>query len=188
MSGSSVILKSSVSAEPERLLSSPQSPTCWFAVETKARFEKKVTAQLENKGFKVFLPLLTENHIWTDRNKSVTVPLFPGYAFVLTDRSQSAYHGVLRTAGLIRFVSFGGVVAEVAQKHIDDLELLLRQKVPLSLHAFVDVGRRVKIKSGSLKGLEGILMKCEKEKLVVSIHSIQRSLAIEIQGYDLEPV
>ncbi len=188
MSGSSIILKTSLSAEPEAFLRRPESSGYWFAVETRPRFEKKVAAQIENKGFKAFLPLLTENHTWTDRNKSITLPLFRGYAFVHTDRSQHAYQAILRTAGLIRFVSFGGVVAEVAQKQIDDLELLLRQKGPLSLHAFLNVGQRVRIRSGSLKGLEGILVKNEKEKLVVSIQSIQRSLAIEIQGYDLETV
>jgi hypothetical protein len=37
-----------------------------------------------------------------------------------------------------------------------------------------------------LHGLEGVLMQREKKKLVISIESIQRSLAIELQGYELD--
>jgi len=39
-----------------------------------------------------------------------------------------------------------------------------------------------------LHGLEGLLVQHDKGKLVISIESIQRSLAIEIQGYELELV
>jgi transcription antitermination factor NusG len=161
-------------------------PPQWFAIETRIRFEKKVAAQLTGKGFQVFLPLLTEHHQWTDRQKTVTIPLFPGYAFVHLDQSRNSAQAVLRTAGLIRFVSFGGIVAPVPKKQIEDLRMLLQQKGPFSSHPFVQIGQRVRIRSGSLQGLEGILLKQEKEKLIISIQSIQRSLAIEIRGYELE--
>jgi len=158
----------------------------WFAVETRRRFEKKVAAQLDHKGFQVYLPLMTERHKWSDREKAVTTPLFPGYAFVQLDRSRQSCQAVLHTAGLIRFVSFGGIVVAVPQKQIEDLQLLLQEKRQFSLHPFVRTGQRVRIRGGCLHGVEGILMQLEKEKLVISIESIQRSLAIEIQGYELE--
>jgi transcription antitermination factor NusG len=159
----------------------------WFAVETRRRFEKKVVAQLDRKGFKVFLPLLTEHHMWSDRQKVITIPLFPGYAFVYVNHSRDSYQAILRTAGIIRFVSFGGVVASVPKKQIEDLQLLLQAKSLFSLHPFVHAGQRVRVRGGCLNGLEGILIQHEK-KLVISIQSIQRALAIEIQGYELELV
>jgi transcription antitermination factor NusG len=158
----------------------------WFAVETRRRFEKKVVAQLDCKGFKVFLPLRTEHHRWSDRQKVITAPLFPGYTFVHVDQSRDSYQAILRTAGIIRFVSFGGVVAAVPKKQIEDLQLLLQAKSLFSIHPFVLAGQRVRVRGGCLNGLEGILMQHEKEKLVISIQSIQRALAIEIQGYELE--
>ncbi len=158
----------------------------WFAVETRHRFEKKVAAQLDHGGFNVFLPLLTQHHTWSDRRKIITVPLFPGYAFVQIDRVRDSWQMVLRTAGLIRFVSFGGIVVAIPPKQIEDLQLLLQQKGPFSLHPFISAGQRVRIREGCLRGLEGILVQQEKKKLVISIQSIQRSLAIEIEGYELE--
>lgn len=158
----------------------------WFAVETRYRFEKKVAEQLQSKGFRVFLPLLTEHHTWSDRQMAVTTPLFSGYAFVHLDPSRDSSRAVLQTAGLIRFVSFGGIVSAVPCKQIEDLQLLLREKGRFSLHAFVHTGQRVRIRGGCLHGLEGILLEQEKEKLVISIQSIQRSLVLEIQGYELD--
>jgi transcription antitermination factor NusG len=160
----------------------------WFAVETRHRFEKKVFSQLDHQGFKVFLPLLSEHHTWSDRQKVITVPLFPGYAFVLVDRSRDSWQVVLRTAGVIRFVNFGGIVVAVPPKQIEDLEMLLQQRGLFSLHPFVRTGQRVRIRGGCLHGLEGILIHNETNKLVISIQSIQRSLAIGIEGYELELV
>ena len=160
----------------------------WFAVQTRYRFEKTVVSQLHQKNCEVYLPLLTEHHRWSDRQKVVTVPLFPGYAFVHIDRSRESRQSVLQTVGLIGFVSFRGMVVPVPSKQIADLQLLLQQKGLFSLHPFVHTGQRVRIRGGCLHGLEGVLLQQENGKLLISIESIQRSLAIEIQGYELELV
>jgi transcription antitermination factor NusG len=175
-------------ASPEILRAQPTLPsTQWFAIETRIRFEKKVAAQLTSKGFQVFLPLLTEHHQWSDRKKAISLPLFPGYAFVSLYQSNDSSRAVLRTAGLVRFVGFGGIISPIPQKQIDDLRLLLQEKNPFAPHPFIQIGQRVRIRSGCLQGLEGILLHHAKEKLIISIQSIQRSVAVEIRGYDLEP-
>lgn len=163
-------------------------PSDWFAVQTRYKFEKKVIAQLDHKRCKAYLPLLTEHHQWSDRNQLVTTPLFPGYAFVHIDRSHDARTAVLQTTGLIGFVSFGGIVVPVPSKQIEDLQSLLREKGRFSLHPFVHAGQRVRIRGGCLNGVEGTFIKHEKAKLFISIESIQRSLAIEVEGYNLEMV
>src|SRR3954469_3040565 len=52
------------------------APGFWIAVQTRSRHEKTVAAQLEQKGVQNFLPLVTQEHKWSDRNKNVSVPLF----------------------------------------------------------------------------------------------------------------
>jgi transcription antitermination factor NusG len=175
------------SAAKVALLREPEAEV-WFALQTRYRFEKKVAAQLASKGMEVFLPLRTENRKWSDRQKLVTVPLFPGYAFVRAARSVALRLLVLQTAGVMGFVSFAGTAAIVPQKQIDDLRLLLAQAVPFSLYPFLRAGQRVRIRGGCLHGVEGLLTQRDKGKLVISIESIQRSLAIEIQGYEVEPL
>src|SRR5579863_6317863 len=97
--------------EPQPL-SAEAMPPQWFAVQTRYRFEKSVAAQLDRKSCEVYLPMRTEHHTWSDRERLVTIPLFPGYAFVCIHQSRGALEAVLHTAGLIRFVSFGGSVAD----------------------------------------------------------------------------
>jgi transcription antitermination factor NusG len=159
----------------------------WFAIQIRYRWEKKVVEQLNHKGCVVYLPMRSENHVWSDREKVVTTPLFPGYAFVRVDRTSSARRNVVQTAGLLGFVTFGGMTIPVPATQIEHLQILLRDKALFSLHPFLNVGQRVRIRGGCLQGLEGVLLQLEG-KLVISIEAIQRSLAVEIRGYELDLV
>lgn len=157
----------------------------WFAIQTRYRFEKKVADQLEQKGYEVYLPILIESHRWSDRQKRVTLPLFPGYEFVHIDRSRESWTHVLQTYGLIGFVTFGSTILPVPAKQIADLKLLFEANRPLSPHPFILAGKRVRVCGGCLDGIEGVLSQ-QGRKLVISIDAIQRSVAIEISGYELE--
>jgi transcription antitermination factor NusG len=47
----------------------------------------------------------------------------------------------------------------------------------------------VRIRGGSLEGIEGILISASGEnRLVISVDSIARSFAIQIEGYEVEQV
>jgi transcription antitermination factor NusG len=161
-------------------------PAHWYAVQTRYRAEKRVKVQLGKKGFETFLPVIEELHRWSDRRKRIEIPLFSGYAFVHTDLSTEARAGVLRTPGVLRFVAFGGEATSVPGKQIEHLQKLLEHKVPCALHAFLRVGQRVRIRGGCLDGLEGILEQSREKKLVISIECIERSVAVQIEGYELE--
>ncbi|HUJ95571.1 MAG TPA: UpxY family transcription antiterminator [Terriglobales bacterium] len=158
----------------------------WFAVQTRYRFEKKVAEQLHSKGVEIFAPVRREVHHWSDRRKVIPVPLFSGYIFVRLQASLASRLAVLRTEGVIAFVNFQGTPTAIPGKQIEHLQRLLAQDVPCSLHAFLKAGSRVRIRGGSLDGLEGILAQNGPKSLVISIECIERSVAIEIEGYELE--
>ncbi len=160
----------------------------WYSIQTRYRFERKVTAQLQQKGLQTFLPLLEESHRWSDRRQSVYVPLFSGYTFAHFDLSTQIKIELLHTEGVIGLINIRGVAAPIPAKQIDDLQKLLSQKVPCALHLFVKVGQKVRIRGGCLDGLEGILEQRGEKNLVISIESIQRAVAITIEGYELEMV
>jgi transcription antitermination factor NusG len=160
----------------------------WYSIQTRYRFERKVTAQLQHKGLQTFLPLLEEFHHWSDRRQSIYVPLFSGYTFARFDLSAGLRMELLHTEGVIGLISVRGVAIPIPAKQIDDLQRLLSQKVPCSLHAFLKVGQHVRIRGGCLNGLEGILEKRGDKNLVISIESIQRAVAITIEGYELEMI
>jgi transcription antitermination factor NusG len=95
---------------------------------------------------------------------------------------------LLHTEGVIGLISFGGEAIPIPAKQIDDLQKLLSQKVPCSLHAFLKAGQHVRIRGGCLDGLEGILEQQGDKNLVISIESIQRAVALTIEGYELEMI
>ena len=161
----------------------------WYAVQTRGKHEKKVATALREKGIETFLPLLREVHRWSDRNKVVEVPLFPCYTFVqITPRSPERL-AILHTDGVIRIVSCGGEIVPVDRKQIDDIRLLLNQSVHLAMHPYVRVGQRVVVRGRCLDGVEGILTSCGPgAKLIVSVETIQRSIALSVDGYEIEPI
>ncbi|MBI3669125.1 MAG: UpxY family transcription antiterminator [Acidobacteria bacterium] len=159
----------------------------WYALRTYPRHEKKVHAQLRQKGVTTFLPLVSEVHRWSDRKKTIQIPLFPGYAFVRLEATVHNRLYVLRTAGVVGFVGNGGTGLPIPDNQIEDIQKVLAHNIPCVLYPFLRVGQRVRIHSGCLEGLEGILVTCNSDRsLVVSVEAIHQSLAIRIEGYDVE--
>lgn len=158
----------------------------WYAIQTRYRFEKKVTAHLQCRGIETFLPVVQEVHRWSDRKKRVDALLFSGYTFARLDPALSSRMDLLQTAGVISLIGFAGQIIPIPAKQIDNLQLLLSHKVPCGLHAFLKIGQRVRIRGGCLDGLEGILEEHGEKNLVISVESIERSVAIRIEGYELE--
>jgi transcription antitermination factor NusG len=164
-------------------------PTYWYAVQTRARHEKKVAKQLQKKGATTFLPLVTQTQRWSDRRKVIELPLFPCYAFARLAPTVEMRLPALQTPGVLRIVGARGVGAPIPDKEIEDIQTLLAQNVSSSLYPFIKVGQRVRIRGGCLDGVEGILVAEKSDRrLVVSIELLQRSVSVRIDGYEVEPI
>ena len=161
----------------------------WYAIQTRARHEKIVTKQLQYKGFGTFLPLISQTNRWSDRQKTIQLPLFPCYTFVHVGACPEIHLAELHTSGVIGFVGIRGVGLPIPDKEIEDIETLLTHNITCALYPFLRVGQRVRICGGSLEGVEGILVaKNSDRSLVVSMEVIQRSVAVRIDGYDVEMI
>ena len=161
----------------------------WYAVQTRARHEKKVTVQLENEGIDTFLPSVTQTHRWSDRHKKVQVPLFTCYTFLRAVDCRSVRGLVLQTPGVVDLVGVRGQPLPIPDKEIQDLQTLLAHNLTCVLYPFLRVGQRVRIRGGCLEGVEGILVALNGDRrLIVSIELIRRSMAVSIEDYDVEPV
>jgi transcription antitermination factor NusG len=159
----------------------------WYALQTRARHEKVVAQRLHEQGVTTFLPLVTETHRWSDRKKLVELPLFGCYLFVRLCPTDEQRLRVLRLEGVFKFVGVKGQGLPIPDTQIEAIRTLISQQVPYRMHPFLKIGQRVRIRSGALSGVEGILVARDGEStLVVSVDAIQRSLAIRIEGYDVE--
>jgi transcription antitermination factor NusG len=159
----------------------------WFALSTMSRHERLAAQEIQSRGLETFLPTVTEIHRWSDRKKKLEVPLFPGYLFIRAEMSPDVRRKVLFSRGIVSFVGMGGQPVPIPPQEISTLQHLLQAGTSCSPHAFLKIGQRIRIHGGSLDGIEGILSKVEGgDRLVVSVESIQRSIAIHVEGYKVE--
>jgi transcription antitermination factor NusG len=180
----------SVTSEPQSVsLQVLPIETFWFAVQTRPRYEKKVALELQEKGIESFLPLHSVKHQWSDRKQGVFLPLFPGYTFVRISPAQNLRVAVLRTNGVINFVGARGTGTLIPDGEIEAVQTILKENIPVKLYPYLKVGRAVRIRGGCLDGITGILTKINGDQsLIISVELIQRSLAMRVTGYDIEPV
>lgn len=163
--------------------------TAWYAAQTRSRHERVVAHHLGMRGIVQYSPTITETHAWSDRRKKVELPLFPGYVFVQIAPLNERRVEVLRTPGVVRFVGSEVGGTAIPDEQIESIRTLVEQNLPWSSHPFLKVGQRIRVKGGSLHGVEGIFVKRNGvDTLVISVDAIQRSLSVSIQGYDLEVV
>jgi transcriptional antiterminator NusG len=157
----------------------------WYAVYTWARHERRVAEQMGQRRIRGFLPLYRAVHRWKDRRKEIELALFPSYVFVhlaLRDRVR-----VLEIPGVVHLVSSGGKPTPLADGEIESLIRGVDGCVRMEPHPFLQVGRRVRVRSGPLAGLEGILVRRKEGfRLVASIEILMRAVAIEIDEADVE--
>src|SRR5271166_3826332 len=129
----------------------------WFALQTRARHEKVAVQRLLDKGVTTFLPLVRQVHRWSDRRKTVELPLFSCYVFTkLVPRNDERLR-VLLVDGVLNFVGPRGQGIPIPEDQIDSVRKLVQEQLPFCSHPFLKVGQRVRIRSGALDGVEGIL-------------------------------
>jgi transcription antitermination factor NusG len=159
----------------------------WYVAYTRPRHEKLIAHQLQERGVGSFVPLYTSVRHWKDRRKRLELPLFPGYVFVhMTLRRRL---DLLRLPGVVDLVCFQGRPAAVSSSEIEALRQGLTAPTVLQPHPYLQAGRRVRIRGGVLHGVEGIFVRQRGQtRVVLSISLIQRSVAMEIDEADVEPI
>ena len=157
----------------------------WYALYTAPRHEKRVAEQISQRGIGCFVPLYRSVRRWKDRSKELALALFPGYVFVQMELQNRLR--VLQLPGAVRLVTFNGQPAVLPEEEIENLRARLSSAGNFEPHPYLSVGRRVRVCSGPLQGLEGIIVRTtDRCRVVLSIHLIMRSVAVEVDDRDVE--
>jgi len=159
----------------------------WYAIYTRASHEKRVAAELDARTVEHFLPQYSSVRRWKDRRVRLNLPLFPGYVFVrfaLQDRLR-----ILQVPSVVRLIGFGGLPTALPDEEVEILRAGLADQLHAEPHLFLNVGRRVRIVSGPLLGLEGILQRRKNNfRCVVSLDLIHRAFAVDVDAADVQPL
>ena len=167
---------------------SPSKPVYpWCAAIVRPNQEKTVAATLGRKGFTTYLPLCRERRKWSDRVKTVESPLFPSYVFCRMNPAQGLE--VLTTPGITSFVDFGDGPATIPEQEIDLVKRLLNADGRIVMWPGLKEGDPVRITSGPLRDIEGMLIQAEREfRVVVSLKMLNRSLAVAVDSASVAPI
>lgn len=163
----------------------------WHVLWTHSHSEQLVCDQLSAKGFHPFLPQIEVWSVRAGRRRLINAPMFPGYLFLNDAVDKQRHIEVCKARGLARILGEGwDRLAVVPDAEIAAIRQLAASRVPVFAHPYLREGRRVRIVSGPLADVEGILVKARPEKgvLVLSVHILQRSVAVEVDSAQVVPV
>ena len=151
----------------------------WYVLQCWARKESLITTQLESQGLECFLPKYKSIRQWSDRKKEVEQPLFPGYIFCRFDYPDR--RAAVMTPGVLGVVGCGKMPIPVENREIEAIQLAVASGIPRQPWPYLEVGQRVRIHTGKLVGLEGILVQYKgNHRVVLSVSLLQRAVALEV--------
>jgi transcription antitermination factor NusG len=152
----------------------------WFALRVRSRCEKVVAVAARSKGFEDFLPLHRRRQRWSDRSKWVDVPLFPGYLFCRLNPEDR--FSLLTIRGVMHIVGVGRIPEPVDEQEISAIQHAICSDAQVEPWPFLEAGQRVRLSSGPLAGLEGILVETdEQRRVVVGLTILKQSVAVKIE-------
>ena len=157
----------------------------WNVLYTKTKNEKKVFDRLSDLGIDAYCPCQRTLKQWSDRKKWVEEPIFKSYIFVKTPESEVQKLQILNTSGVVRFLYWLGKPAQVRQEEIDAIRNFLGEHQSVESVSF-DIGSKLNVKQGVLKGSEGVVLYQTKNEVVLRVEKLGMSLVARLPKISVE--
>jgi len=155
----------------------------WWVGHTKSRFEKAFAWDMHRRGINYFLPLIRREIYSGGRKRKWMLPLFPSYVFFAGD--EQTHYEALRTNRLCQAIPVND-----RGKFIEELEQVqqaLNLQVEMDFYPHAALGKRCRVASGPLQGIEGIVIQRDaKTRLVLQVSMLGRGASLEIAPELLE--
>ena len=162
------------------LILNNDTPYQWFALYTKARAEKKVKADLQEKGIETYLPLRRELRHWSDRKKWIEIPIINSYIFVRIQMED--YRRVFESRGVVRYVARKGKAVVIPDCEIEAMRQTVSSNLVFNVESrHIRKGQIVTISSGPLKGITGEIIETQgAKKFYMRISHIGHMLVVKL--------
>ena len=150
-------------------------PKRWIAVLVQANCEKKTATRLNKIGFETYIPTQQEIHQWSDRKKKVDRLIMPMIVFVRATILEEEW--VRDQSYIFKLLALPGtnedkkrLATPIPDYQIERLKFLLENaESEVTLVSNLKVGDTVRVISGSLKGLEGVVSEADEKNSIVGI-------------------
>lgn len=140
----------------------------WYVLSVKPRHEIKVATQLSALNFEVYCPLIKEIRVWSDRKKTIEVPLFKSYVFVRLKEKER--QSVFVVPGISRYLFWLGKPALVRDDEIETLQnWLSNDRVDEVTVSKLLPGKEMTINQGAFKDKSAIIQEVGKKRVKLII-------------------
>ena len=158
----------------------------WYVLFVRSNQEKRVAYALQQRGIEHFLPCICSLRQWKDRRVRLEMPLFPGYVFIHLPLAERL--SALTVPNVVSMVGKRNEPAAVSTEEIAWIRAGITHP-GVEQHEYLQTGQRVRISSGALAGMEGILVRQGNgTRVVVSLDSIARAFAVEVEAEAIEMI
>ena len=157
----------------------------WYAVNTRPRWEKKITERLKSCDVEAYCPLNAIWKQWADRKKIIYEPLFTSYVFVHISPSEQLT--VKKAHSYIKFVHWLGKPAVIKEEEIQAIKDLLSQFKNVQVEKVnVNINDKVKITNGAFIFQEGRVIEVQSKSVKVYLPSLGYRLIAQFDKSNIE--
>jgi transcription antitermination factor NusG len=155
----------------------------WLVCHTKPRCEKKFAGLLNASDVEHYLPLVESVRTYDSGRKRHLKPLFPGYVFAhVTPAKQHLLYEQQLIARALPIKN-----QPVFLQQIDQVKKLLASGITLTLKPLFTKGRAVRVSSGPLWGVVGVVHELtDISEVVIQVDVLQQGLLVKVPLSQLE--
>jgi len=175
---------------PDNLLETPvpvvQHEHSWWVLYTLPRREKELIRRLRQMEIPHYAPQIRRRtKPPRGRPRTVYVPLFPSYVFLCgSDEHRQQSLGTKCISRCLTVTDSERFIHDLRQ-----IQRLIEADAPLTPESRLQPGMRVRIRSGSLAGLEGTVLKRRgKMRLLVAVEFLQRGASVLLDDFEVEEI
>ena len=143
----------------------------WYVITVKNNQQKKIVRQLTEIGIEAFCPFKKEIRQWSDRKKTVEVPILMNYIFVRLPEEER--NNVFSIPGIIKYLFWLGKPAIARGSEIETMKKWINDEEISSFKIkTIQPGRKVKIENGPLKDKNATVQQVRKSELKLILQDL----------------
>lgn len=164
-------------------------PPGWYVAYTKPRLEHVAQVNLEQQGFRVYLPRFKTLVRKTGCPAAVTYPpMFPRYVFFQPQRPEQSLATVRSTRGVSTLLRFGNLAAMLDDCALNGIQQAeeIRNTADLTPTGRFKPGSQVRFAQGPLQGLEALVQTTANKRITLLLDILGRPTTVIAEEDSLE--
>ena len=158
----------------------------WWLAYTKSRQEKKLMRELRALAIRHYGPQVEHRRRSpAGRVRTSYAPLFNNYVFVCG--SEDDRYKTVCTGSVTKLSPIADTENLIAD--LNQIQGLINLGAPLTIESRLQPGQRVRVKTGSFAGYEGVVVQRQGEtRLLVAVHFMEQGVSVKLDDCQLEPL